>query len=167
MTLTLAIGAVLLLAHVVLGAALYFALEQPLRHWVSPERFFVFATGFSLFFMLVRMVRFSDLENAFETGAQRSRGLVSVFLLLGPAETLIPLLTRSGQLGAGFLVPVLGFAAGTLAVGLLTTAFGRMLCSRPNWLTLGLDWFYRPVAMAPLAAGAALGLLLVFGSRLG
>ena len=151
----------LLCVHLVSAAAVYWALGGLLEAWIRPERFFLFAASLSLGFMLLRMLRFSQLHHAFDSGFSRIEGIWVVLSFLGPAETLIPFLMKSNQLGLGYLTPLAGFGAGTVLVGVTASCLGLALCDRPSVLARALDTLQRPVAMVPLAAGAALGLLLV------
>jgi len=100
------------------------------------------------------------LREAFLAGPQSKRGILASWSLLGPAETLIPVVLKASQLGHGYLLPVVCYAAGTLLAGDFLVMAGRRMWNQPGAVAQGWLWlhrvtpFSRPFAGSGKSAGA-------------
>ncbi|NDD90479.1 hypothetical protein EBZ37_00095 [bacterium] len=101
---------------------------------------------------LIRVFRFSRLREAFASGPQSKRGILAAWSLLGPAESIIPVVLRSNQVGSGFLLPCLAYAAGTLIAGTWLVFWGRSLWNRPWILPQGWALMQRSAPVIPILA---------------
>ncbi len=119
----------------------------------------VFSLGMVALFTAIRFFRFSQLREAFLAGPQSKRGIMACWSLLGPAESLIPLVLKANQLGHGYIVPVLCYAAGTLVAGISLVQFGKRVWNQPGMVTQGWIWLNRitPFASVLLMMAAGLG----------
>ena len=143
--------------HLGLGLAVYFAFDEWLLS-LDPHRMIVLSMGMVFGVMILRSVRFSGIQKVQQLGPHRWWGLVAVVSLLGPCESLIPVLMKSRMLGYGYFVPFLAFSVGTLTAGAGLIASGRIVWNRPFGLPRLLSWVDRRVAVLPIAAGLILGL---------
>ena len=143
--------------HLALGLAVYFALDEWLLS-LDSHRMILLSMSMVFGVMVLRAVRFSSIQKVQQLGPHRWWGLLAVLSLLGPCESLIPVLMKSRVLGYGYFVPFLAFSVGTLGTGAGLIASGRMVWNRPFGLTRLLGWVDRRVAVLPVAAGLILGL---------
>ena len=89
---------------------------------------------------LIRVFRFSRLKEAFSSGPHSKRGILAAWSLLGPAESLIPIVLRSEELGFGYFGAFLAYSCGTLLAGLSLVFWGRSVWNRP-WI-LPRSWLF-------------------------
>lgn len=136
------LGSQLLALHVATGllAALL------LREWalgLGEQGLLAFSLAMVVLFAGLRFLRFSKLREAFLAGPQSKRGILATWALLGPAESLVPVVLRSVQSGHGYLIPVLAYLAGTLLAGNFLFLAGRRLWNQPVRLAQGYAWVSR------------------------
>ncbi len=112
---------------------------------------------------LLRLFRFSRLQEAFASGPLSKRGLLAAWSLLGPAESLIPVVLRSNQLGSGYLAPSIAYATGTLLAGIGLVFWGRSLWNRPWALRRSWIWLRRTAPVLPVLAFLLTGLTVGAG----
>jgi hypothetical protein len=143
--------------HILLGAFVYFIFDTFLRTLDSGPLFFA-ALGLVSAVMFVRMYRFSRVREVLRAGPGSSWGMIAVFSLLGPCESIIPIMIKSGQVGIGFLTPILAFTAGTLVSGTACVLVGRYLWDQPVLLPRGISLAQTKIATMPLFAVLMLGL---------
>ncbi len=143
--------------HVVLGLLIFFALEGFISSLQSTA-LLIFALVLVGTSTLIRLYRFTRIEEVLCAGPGSKRGIFAVFSLLGPCESLIPVLIKSGQMGVGYLTPFFVFLAGTLVSGTVLVFAGRRLWNRPMGLPMGMSWAYRSSAAIPLLACIVLGI---------
>ena len=132
----------LMLLHVAMGLLAALILGEWARG-LGPSGLFAFSLGLVLVMSLARFVRFSRLREAFLAGPQSKRGLVAAWGLLGPAESLVPVVMKSVQLGEHWLAPVIAYTAGTLIAGSALVFWGRRLWNQPSILARGYLWVGR------------------------
>lgn len=158
-TVAFATGSFLL--HILMGVAIFYGFHPFLMMLDSH-----FLLGFGLFLvvsvMFLRLVRFSRIQEVLRSGSQSIWGSFATLSLLGPCESIIPILIKSGQLGMGYATPLLAFALGTVVAGCAAVLSGHLMWNRPLGLPLGLAWAQRSSAVLPVIAGltAGLGVLL-------
>ena len=145
-----------------LGLLLY-AVIAPFMSATSDP--FVFAVVFVLATLGLRSFRYSRIGEIRRGGPQGQWATYAVLSLMGPAETLVPILIQARQWGAGrwpFWALGLAYAAGTL-ITIMTLAFlGRMAWNRPRLMVRGFG--ARPAAW-PMGLGlAAVGLAIYYKS---
>lgn len=143
--------------HVAMGAAIYFSFSWLFAGLESFD-FFLFSVVLVFSVMLLRLLRFSSVAQVFRSGPRGFWPLLSVFLLLGPCETIIPILIKSHQLGIGYKLPLLVFGAGTVIAGMFLVLVGRLLWNRPFLLPLGVTFGSKRAALVPVVACLLIGI---------
>ena len=154
---TAAFVAMAMAIHVGLGVVLYFALAQ----WfclVQPEVLFPVSLIFVFGLMFLRGFRFSQIQNVQRLGPHGIGGVVSVVSLLGPCESIIPVLIKASSMGMGYLLPLAAFLLGTVLAASGLALSGQMVWNRPYLLARTFSWFDTRIALLPVAAGVALSL---------
>jgi hypothetical protein len=147
----------LLLSHLLLG--LVFALVMAeLAVGLGSSDLLIFSLVLVGAVTMVRVFRFSRLQEAFSSGPYSKRGVLAAWSLLGPAESLIPIVLRSNEVGAGYLTPFVAYAAGTLLTGTWLVFWGRSLWNRPLILPRGWLLMQRSAPAIPLLAFMLTGL---------
>ncbi|OFZ81162.1 MAG: hypothetical protein A3K03_10675 [Bdellovibrionales bacterium RIFOXYD1_FULL_44_7] len=143
--------------HLLAGVLIYFCFDSVLSGLQSTR---LFAFSFILVFlvMTIRLLRFSRIKDIFRTGPRGLWAVFSVLSLIGPCESIIPILIKAKQMGIGYLLTILTFSLGTMIVGMASVVTGRYLWNRPLWLPRGISWSARGTALVPIAAGLAVGL---------
>lgn len=139
---TRGLAAQMYLLHVALG--LLCALI--IREWsagLDEQGLMLFSLGLVAVGALIRFLRFPKLREVFLAGPQSKRGVLAAWSLLGPAESVIPLVLKAIQLGHGYLVPVACYALGTLVGGDLLIMWGRRIWNQPGAVTQGWVWLQR------------------------
>lgn len=161
---SVAFASLALTAHVLLGAAIYFAFDDWLRQ-IAPAALFPAAMVFVIGVMVLRSFRFSRLHDVQRLGPHSWWGALSVLLLLGPCESVVPIFLKASSLGAGYLLPLVAFLTGSVLTGCALVVGGRFVWNRPYWLMSAFDRANARLAALPVAAGVTLGLRFLF--RLG
>ena len=149
-----------LLLHTISGAAVYFLLRAQIER-LDSTTLFAFTMGWLGLAATVRAIRFSSAQNAIYSNSQPLWGILSLLGLLGPAESLLPILFRASHLGGGFALPIACYLAGTWACGILLMAGGRFLWDRPLWFSRSAELAGRKLAAFPVATGLAVGYALL------
>lgn len=170
LTRTLSAGFGLLLLHVLGGAAAFFILLPILKfsaQMVDAKFPFLMSIAATLGWMTYRFARFSKTAGAFSRAKQgRSyKELLYVLGILGPAETLIPVLVQVKKVGGGYLIPMAAYALGTFIAGLSAMVLGRYVWNRPTVLPRGLLWLEQRQAALPAMVMMA-GMIAVLGVSL-
>jgi hypothetical protein len=148
---------VALIPHLLLGAGLYFLLA-PWLVTLSSEALVKVALVVILGGMAVRAFRFGRIGEVLRAGPQSRWGILAVLSLLGPAESLIPILAKASHLGGGYVLTLGAFALGSLCMGSVLVVVGRVLWDQPQWLPRGLSWGRRGTTLLPVIFGLAVGL---------
>jgi hypothetical protein len=136
------VAAQFFLLHVLTGLLAALILAE----WASAlgdETLFGFSLAVVLGFAGLRFLRFSRVREAFLAGPQSKRGILAAWSLLGPAESLIPVVLKSNQLGQGYGLATAAYAAGTLLAGTALVLVGRKIWNRPLLLAQGYAWVSR------------------------
>ncbi|MEK6579646.1 MAG: hypothetical protein AABZ55_10505 [Bdellovibrionota bacterium] len=108
---------------------------------------------------IIRTLRFSRLSSVLRLGPSPSGwGIYSVIALIGPSESLIPILIKSHQMGVGYLLPVGTFAAGSVLSVFVLIRIGREIWDRPLLLPLGIQWANQRFSILPAAVSVIAGL---------
>ena len=154
---SLVFSAMVLSLHVMLGVALYFAVDQWLRQ-LPQSYLFPIAMIFVFGVMILRGFRFSKIHDIQRLGPHNVWGGLSVLSLLGPCESIVPIFLKASSLGMGYFLPLVSFMAGTVVTGCLLVMSGRFVWNRPFWLMRAFDWMNARVAVLPVAAGVTIGL---------
>jgi len=147
----------LLLSHLLLGLVLALIMAE----WavgLSGRDLLVFSLVLVGAVTMLRVFRFSRLQEAFSSGPYSKRGVLAAWSLLGPAESLIPIVLRSNEIGAGYLTPFVAYAVGTLLTGTWLVFWGRSLWNRPLILPRGWMLMQRSAPVIPLLAFVLTGL---------
>ena len=147
----------LLASHLLLGLLLALMLAE----WTSGLRgreLLAFSLALVAAVTLLRVFRFSRLQEAFASGPYSKRGLLAAWSLLGPAESLIPIVLRSNELGAGYLLAFAAYSAGTVLAGLWLVFAGRALWNRPWSLPRSWKLLQRSAPVIPVLAFLLTGL---------
>ncbi len=160
---TLSFSLVTFLMHLTFGVALYFALEKALglTEW-GASQLTLFAASLILGGSALRALRFQRVRAVL--GALPSQGmgqvwaLWSTLALLGPAESLVPVLAKTQQLGVPSVWVIAAFTAGSVLSGLALVFFGKVAWDRPFWLPRVLDLAQKDAVALSFAVGMILGL---------
>ena len=148
---------VVLALHVLMGLSIYFAFSRFFAD-LDPDRSFGFALILLVCGTVVRVTRFSRIQEVIRSGAQSRWGMFAVVSLLGPSESVIPVLLKGKAIGIGYLVPWLAFWGGSWVAGFGLVMVGRVLWNRPFLLPRGMYWARHQGVVIPMVALVALGL---------
>ncbi|MGK5086023.1 hypothetical protein WDW86_00555 [Bdellovibrionota bacterium FG-2] len=157
---TMGFAALALGFHVLLGVAVCFALGE-IFFRMQPQDLFAFSIILVLLTALVRVWRFSRIREVMGARANSPWGVFAVISILGPAETVIPVLLKARESGLGFLLPALTFYAGVLGTGLLLVFLGRRVWDRPFRLRFWTAWAQSKRVIFPVAGVVVVNLLLL------
>ena len=152
-----AFSAVTFGGHIFLGFLIFSVFENLLGNIPSSD-LLIFSFVLVALVALLRAMRFSRIREVIRGGAGSIWGAFTVFSLLGPAESMIPILLKAKYIGVGYLLPLAAFYLGTLVVGLGLIVSGRMVWDRPNLLPRGLYLAQKRVTVLPVLAVMAIGL---------
>ncbi len=147
----------LLTLHVLVGAGVYFSLIDFFSH-ISPGALYLGTLIFALLVMLARALRFPRIHEFQRSGSNSLWQILSVVAFIGPCESILPILVKSGSIGQGYLVPLASFLGGTLFSGCFLTLSGRLLWNRPLLLPRVFGWVHQRAAILPVLVGVAFGL---------
>jgi hypothetical protein len=147
-------------AHVALGAAVYFAFREFLTE-IGSSRLLPFTIVLICVLGLARSIRFDRVEEIFRSDAGSPWRIWTVLALLGPSESLIPILIKSQQTGISTATTCLAFLGGTLASGAALAVMGRIVWDRPEALARWLSFLRGRMAAAPVAGFLAVGLVFL------
>jgi hypothetical protein len=158
---TLALALPLFLAHVLSGLLLYGLLNSVLSD-AAPGQVLAVSLAFLLAVSLLRMRRFEGIRGMTRVGRSGNWAWISAAILLGPAESLVPVLLKTGSGENGILLPVIAYLAGTLSAGTGLVLFGLQAWNRPMLLPRSLSFAERQGALVPalLTFGIAIITLL-------
>ena len=140
-----------LLIHLALGVGLYFAL-RPLLRDLSSRGLVIFTIALVGTVALVRGLRAKRFYEVFRSGARGRWAFYAVVSLLGPCESLLPVLVKAGQLGVGYVLPSAVFLAGTVITGTLLVSRGGRLWDEPVRLIRSLQAVNTQRAALPMTA---------------
>jgi hypothetical protein len=155
-------GAVLLSfgVHTAIGVLIYLA-AKPLFLFLGKNYFSAFTFGLLILGTLLRNFTFNSQSDIMSIGTNSKWGLYRVGILLGPAESLLPILVKA-ELAEKTLAPVIGmYLAGSLIMALIFVNLGRALWERPLWLPRGISMVMDPktmISVVSVAGGFALAL---------
>jgi hypothetical protein len=157
----------LFLLHVLLGCALYLALQTPLSHVAEKN-----LAGFTFLllggFGLLRAVHFARMGHVIHRnprwlsqGRKTVHGWWPLLFFLGPSEMVLPVLmkARMDHLEPTFLV--LFFFAMTVVSGSVLVGWARLSWNRPSFLPRAVEWCNSRVAAYPVAVSALVGMLFL------
>lgn len=152
-------GAVAL--HLLVGALIYFGILSVFPGFKA-VRLYVFGCALITLFLFARFTRFSRIIEVLRNGGSRHWGALAVLSFLGPCESLIPVLAKSGSLGTGYLLPFLSFGLGSWLAALFLVTTGRRLWNNPYFLPRSLEIAQRKSAVVPVAMVLFLGISVLF-----
>jgi hypothetical protein len=166
---TAGVGAGLLGIHAILGGLLFLGVRPALELLAevsSPSQADQVTLAASLVlvsvFALVRALRFPEFTQVFSMKGNARWKVLRSLSFLGPAEVLVPILLKSGQLGSGYLIPLLAFLAGSWGVGLPLAVWGNRLWNQPWRLPRVLGQAQnRSLALIPSALSILVALLVL------
>ena len=150
-----------LLNHLAIGLFMFTLFQAVVRlGFSSSDSNTVFGASIAIALLIwgVRIFRFFRLADEFETRSNELWNLAHILLFLGPAETLIPLLTRSVILGWNWQIPFVSFVAGTLISGVPGIVRARWSWNNPITFSNRWENARNPLQLLP----AALGILAAF-----
>ena len=147
-----------LIAHV-LGGVLLFALSRAVltAAGAGPDRIFSVLVALVAAMGGLRILRFSRLGPL--QGSSPESGLwnfVEVVAMIGPAETLVPLLWRAQTTGFSLVAVSVVYGVATLLSGLVCVLGGPIVWNRPDWLPRGIAWAGSRRVAFPIVAGVSL-----------
>jgi hypothetical protein len=149
--------------HLALGLVLFVAIRPFVDLGGEAETIFSFSVVFVLLAICVRSFRYSRLIEAQRSGPRGAWGAYAMVSLLGPAESLVPILIQARHWGVSLWPPFLAYSAGTsVALGILVLA-GRWAWNRPGWMVRSLAWSRGGGSWPAMVIVLGLGLAYVFG----
>ncbi len=128
------------------------------------EGVFGFSIGVIFLFSVVRVFRFRALNQVIRSGKHSSWGILAAFSILGPAESLVPLLLKANILGASAPLAAAMVCLYGLGTALTLTYFvsvSQKLWERPWGLINGIERSRRTMRLVPVGMLGALVLFLV------
>lgn len=146
--------------HLLLGFSIYLAIRPVLLSFDSRWLFPV-SVGIVILAAGLRSARFNRIREVLRLGPNRLWTMASVLSLLGPCESLIPVMVKGHNLGIGYLSAAAAFALGTVLSGVLVIAMGRSLWNQPNKLNQIICWALRRRSAAPAALVVAIGIIFI------
>lgn len=149
------------LIHLSLGAILFF-IFFPFFSRVNPHTLFPFTLILLFSGLLLRLSRFSRIEEVLRSGSSSNWGYFAVISLLGPCESLIPVLIKASQSGGGYILPFLAYFLGTILSGTTLILVGRLFLNRPLLFSQSLSWAYQRSAALPVVMILVVGLSYLF-----
>lgn len=158
---TLLFSSLVFLIHLSLGGLIYFFFFSFFSQ-VKAEFLFPFTLLLLFFSLCMRLARFSRIQEVLRSGANSRWGYFATLSLLGPCESLIPLLIKSKLMGTGYLLPFLAFFMGTLLTGGVLVYLGRILWNHPVLFSKSLSWAYQRTTAVPLVLLLFAGLSTLF-----
>jgi hypothetical protein len=146
--------------HLAFGFLLYLAIRPIL---LSFESRWLFPVSVALVIVAaaLRSIRFNRIREVLRLGSNGLWSAVSVLSLLGPCESLIPVMVKGHHLGIGYLSAAIAFALGTVIAGVLVISMGRFIWNHPNRLNQIVCWALRRRSAVPAALGVALGIIFI------
>lgn len=148
------------LFHLVLGFALYLVIRPVLlncdERWLFPASVAMVALSAA-----VRHARFNRIRDVLRLGPNPLWKGVAILSLLGPCESLIPVMVKAHRLGDGYLLAALAFALGSIAAGLAVILAGRSIWNHPSRLNQLISWALRRRSAVPAAIGVGMGILFI------
>jgi hypothetical protein len=149
-----------ILTHLVFGFALYIAIRPALlncdERWLFPASVAMVALSSAL-----RYARFNRIREVLRLGSNPLWNAISILSLLGPCESLIPVMVKGHRLGSGYLLAAIAFAVGTLVAGLGVIVLGRSIWNHPSRLNQLISWALRRRSAMPAAIGVGLGIIFI------
>jgi hypothetical protein len=110
--------------------------------------------------VVLRLRRFERMLEVFRGGNAGKGALLTVLSLMGPAESLVPLLLKARADGSSGLAVLALYGVLSVASLLVLTFGGHVFWNDPTKLARGLNLFLRPGFSVPVTAGLGLGLVL-------
>ncbi|MGZ3698044.1 MAG: hypothetical protein ACXVCH_08115 [Bdellovibrionota bacterium] len=144
------------LGHLIAGLALYFAFSGLLERLESGH-IVLFALVLVVGSMAFRAERFQKISQVLRSGRDGKWGIYIVISLLGPCETVVPILVKGARLGAPVWLTMGAFSAGTLVVGTFVSVLGSTLWDRPLALPQSLRWAQARISVVPVVAAVVVG----------
>jgi hypothetical protein len=113
-------------------------------------------------FGLFRAFRFVGVEDVIRSRSQSPWRLWTVFALLGPCESVVPVLVKARAMGQGYPLAIVCFLLGTLMMGGVLVWAGRSVWNRPALLTRWVAVLRRGRGRTlpiPVAGAVAIGII--------
>jgi hypothetical protein len=148
------------LAHVGLGFGVFSLLIRYLSRLPSAA-FLPFSLILIGSVALIRGIRFRKIPDVLRTESRGFWGLLTVLSLLGPCESIIPIMVKAKLIGVGYLLPFTSFFFGSLLGGILLVQSGKAIWNRPLWLPRGIQSLRSLRVSASLMAVLAMSLALL------
>lgn len=114
----------------------------------------------------LRWFRFTQRKNVLVIGQNQVWGGLTVLSLLGPSESLVPILVKSHQMGTGYLLPLIFFGVGSWLAGVLLVRIGKFVWNRPLLFTQTFGWIYQKGISFPMTASLLMLLSFALGTYL-
>jgi len=146
--------------HLALGFSIYLAIRPLLLSW-DARWLFPASVGMVVVVAALRSARFSRIREVLRLGPNRLWSSVAVLSLLGPCESLIPVMVKGHNLGIGYLSAALAFALGTILSGVIVIAMGRSIWNHPSRLNQIVSWALQRRSAVPAALGVAIGIVFI------
>lgn len=144
--------------HLLAGFAIFSALSDSVLAFIE-ARLMLFTVGLICIAALVRSFRFSQVEGVVRSSSLSRWRLWTVLALLGPCESVIPILVKAREMGVEPARVCLWFLAGTLVAGIALVLGSQRVWNQPELLARWVSVMRGRVAPIPVAGVVAVGLV--------
>jgi hypothetical protein len=144
--------------HLALGYAIFRALGDSVLAFLE-ARLMYFTIALICLAAFVRSYRFSHVEGVIRSSSLSRWRLWTVLALLGPCESLIPILIKARQMGLEPVGVSCWFLAGTLVAGIALVLGSQRIWDRPELLARWVSVIRGRVTPIPVAGAVAVGLV--------
>lgn len=150
--------------HLVLGYALFWLFRE---FWVGAvaSRLMDFTIGLIALAALVRSYRFSHVEGLIRSSSLSRWRTWTVLALLGPCESIVPILIKGQQMSVPSHEVLAAFLAGTWIAGILLVFASQRIWNQPERLARWVSLIRGRISPIPVAGLVAVG--LIYFLRLG
>jgi hypothetical protein len=150
--------------HLALGYALFWLFRE---FWLGAVagRLMLFTIALITVAALIRSYRFSHVEGVIRSSSLSRWRLWTVLALLGPCESIVPILIKGQQMGMSAQAILTAFLAGTWVMGIGLVLLSQRVWDQPELLARWVSIIRGRVAPLPVAGVVAVG--LVYFLRLG
>ena len=155
------IGVFTISFHVFSGLVLFYIFQKFFLN-LSPNGVIFFTILWIGFFTYLRAQRYSKLQTILWGGPTLVSKIFTLFIFIGPAESLIPVLIKAKMLPAALFPTLICFWAGSLASGIPLIVFGQLLTDRPLALPQQIAWAQKKLLSLPTAIATVVGLIVLF-----
>jgi hypothetical protein len=148
-------------AHVLAGFILFLCMPPYIAR-LGARGFLWAAIAFVVVCGGLRSFRFQRIAETLRCKKDGGRALIAPLLLLGPAESLVPICFKAATAGNGYAGVLLAFMVGTFVSSVFLLSYGRITWNEPLKLVRNVSWTARGVVAAlPAMVVVLAGIVLI------